>query len=463
LELALNNGFILNENGEKKNLNIGIKDHKIFKISPKYLDGKETLDLNGLLITPGFIDLHIHEDKVNDSGNLEIIEGKALTKMGVTSALGGNCGYNYTDIETLIDIINNKGFPYDLGLLIGYNSLREKLDIKEYQKADAEQRNSLIQMMQTIFANNKTFGVSLGIAYHPGITTKELMAIGKVAAEYDALIAVHLIGFPDRVIGNLKELIEVSAKTGARLHISHIGSVASYGRMEDFLKIFDQAWQDGIRIRGDCYPYSAFSTFIGSAVFDEGFIERLDCAYSDLEILQGEYKGQLATEDIFQKLRKTDPETLVAAHVMNRSEILKAIRNDRVMVASDITMNQGEGHPRGAGTFPRLLGRYCRDEELLDFNTGLRKITSQPAEWLGLNNKGRIEEGYQADLVLLDEVNVIDNATFSEPLLPPEGIEYVILNGDLIVSQKKSTDLSKGKYMKYQRRDNNSKRDFPED
>lgn len=460
MDLALNNGFILDANGEKKALNIGIKDHKIFKISPGYLDGRETLDLQGLLITPGFIDLHIHEDKINDSGNLEIIEGRALTRMGVTSALGGNCGYNFTDIETLIEKINSRGFPYDLGLFIGYNSLREKLDINEYQEADAEQRNSLIQMMQTIFTNNKTFGVSLGIAYHPGISNKELMAIGKVAAEYDALIAVHLIGFPDRVIENLKELIAVSAETGTRLHISHIGSVASYGRMEDFLKVFDQAWQDGVRIRGDCYPYSAFCTYIGSAVFAEGFIERLDCAYGDLEILQGEYKGQCATEDIFQKLRKSKPETLVAAHVMNREEIIKAIRNDRIMVASDITMNQGEGHPRGAGTFPRLLGRYCRDEKLLDFNTGLKKITSQPADWLGLNNKGRIAEGYQADLVLLDEETVIDNATFSEPLLPPEGIEHVILNGELIVSQNKSTDLSKGKYMKYQRGDNNPARDF---
>lgn len=199
----------------------------------------------------------------------------------------------------------------------------------------------------------------------------------------------------------------------------------------------------------DCYPYNAFCTYIGSTVFNDGCLERWNVDYSSIMLTQEPYKNVYCTKEIFEDARKNHPNILAVAFVMNDKEIIEAMKSPFVMIGSDEIYNGNQGHPRGAGTFPRVLGKYVREEKHLELSEALYKMTKMPAERLMLNTKGQIKEGYDADITIFDDKSIIDRADFTnDPTAPPLGIKYVMVNGKLVLKNNIVISNNSGAFLK---------------
>ena len=224
--------------------------------------------------------------------------------------------------------------------------------------------------------------------------------------------------------------------TGKKVFISHIGSMAAYGQMERVYGLMDRARAEGISIYVDCYPYNAFATTIGSAVFDEQSMAEGKFSYEQILFATGTLAGKRCTEELYRKARSQFPDDFAIGFGMDEEEIRWALARPETMVGSDGFVLGDEGHPRTAGSFPRVLGRYVRQEGLLSLADALAKMTIMPAQALGLTRKGKIAPGLDADLVIFDPETIIDQADFTRVNEPPEGIAAVFVNGKLAVSEK---------------------------
>jgi len=273
--------------------------------------------------------------------------------------------------------------------------------------------------------------------------------MAKVVGEFpDKLIAAHYRSDAEAGVEAIKELTYISWITSVPIQISHIGSCTAFGMMREGLQAMEQARKIGIDVMSDCYPYAAFSTFIGSAVFDEGCFERWGTDYSAIEPAEGEYRGQRCTRETFEYLRAHEPDTLVVAFVMNKDEVMEALVHPMVMVGSDGLMREGQGHPRAAGAFPRVFAHYVREREGLSLIDAILKMTLMPAERLGLKNKGKLTLGSDADITIFDPDKIVDRATYANPTTAPEGIPYVLVNGELVVDKGELTGVKPGKALR---------------
>ena len=181
--------------------------------------------------------------------------------------------------------------------------------------------------------------------------------------DYGRLIAAHIRSDADEVFDSERELLEIGRRLGIPVQVSHIGSMAGFGQMEEFLRIADECRLRGLDVSCDCYPYYAFSTTLGSTTYDDGWMERYGCGYDAVELCEGEYKGQRCTEEIFKKVRREMPECLTVCYVMRERDVDLALSHPNVMLASDGIMSHGQGHPRAAGDIPEAYRAVCADGE----------------------------------------------------------------------------------------------------
>ena len=256
------------------------------------------------------------------------------------------------------------------------------------------------------------------------------MSTASPCRDYGRLIAAHIRSDADEVFDSERELLEIGRRLGILVQVSHIGSMAGFGQMEEFLRITDEYRLRGLDVSCDCYPYYAFSTTLGSTTYDDGWMGRYGCGYDAVELCEGEYKGQRCTEEIFKKVRREMPECLTVCYVMRERDVDLALRHPNVMLASDGIMSHGQGHPRAAGAFPRLIAQFVRTGKLGMYEA-VNMMTAMPANRLGLASKGRLNVGADADVVVFDPEKISDCASFSEPVLPPVGIDCVLIGGEI--------------------------------
>lgn len=449
-DLIIKNGTLVDFDKNKLTVkDIGIKDNKIASIDSSVNSGRKIIDAKDKIVSPGFIDIHMHEEKIIDGEDGEIYDiAYKMLKMGVTTCVGGNCGNNRQSIDEFFNFIDSNGAPVNYMIFAGHNYYRNKLGIDRYKEATREQIEKMIDLIREDIGKNGAVGLSFGIEYSPGISLEEILEICNSTKEYDILISAHYRADAKKGIDSIKELIMISQVTGLPMQISHLGSCTAMGQMRESLDIIKEAVDRGIDVRADCYPYDAFSTFIGSSVFDDGCFDNWNKSYDSILLTEEPYKNIRCTEEIFHKVRKEYPNMLAVAFVMNEDEVIESLKESFVYVASDGLLNKGQGHPRAAGTFPRIIGRYVRDDNRLELIDQLKKMTKLPAERLKLEHKGEIKVGMDGDIVIFDYDKIIDCATFDNPTESPLGIEYVIINGEIALQNNEILQNRLGKVIR---------------
>jgi len=271
----------------------------------------------------------------------------------------------------------------------------------------------------------------MGIAYVPLATRGEIFEVFQLAARRRQTVYVHMRNsgpVEPGAIGSLQEVLADTVGSGASLHIVHITSTCIRDAAA-CLAMIAGARQHGLDVTTEAYPYTAGMTDISSAVYSEGWQQRMGgIGYGDLQWAQ---TGERLTAESFARYRKTGG--FVASHAIPEEVVKTALASPLVMVASDGIMEEGKGHPRAAGTYARVLGHYVREEHTLTLMEALRRMTVMPADRLGLRSKGRLSVGADADIAVFDPARVIDKATFDKPAQYSEGIPYVLVNGVLVV------------------------------
>lgn len=281
-------------------------------------------------------------------------------------------------------------------------------------------------------------GIGFGIQYTPAATREEIWRMYQVGAEHGVTGFAHVrfasMAEPGSSVEAVQEMIAIAA-TGASVHVCHLPST-SLGHLPLLLDMIDAAREQGLDISTEAYPYTASSSFIGAAILDPGWQERLGRSYGDIVWAA---TGEPLTEESFERYRREDPSGKIIAHVMEGDMVEAALAHPDVMIAGDGgDLSSGTGHPRGAGTHARVLGLYSREQGTLTLMDAVRKMTLLPAQRLEaavpqMRNKGRIRVGADADLTIFDPEQVIDRATFDSPAEPSTGIPYVLVGGTFVV------------------------------
>jgi N-acyl-D-aspartate/D-glutamate deacylase len=408
---------------------VGIRAGKIAAVSATALTGRETVDARGLVVAPGFIDLHSHGQTPENY--------RFKARDGVTTALEMEVGvspvapwYRAREGKALINFGATSGeLPARMAVMHDTGGLLPR--DKAVERATTEDERRQIRALIAKGLDDGALGIGMGIAYEPIATRDEVYQVFRLGAQRKAALFVHMRnGGPIEpgVVDALQEVIADAAGTGASVHVVHITSM---GLRETplCLSLIAGARERRLDITTEAYPYTAGMTDLGSAIFAEGWQGRQGgISYGDL---QWAATGERLTADSFARYRKTGG--MVAIHSIPEEIVKLALGNPMVMVASDGILENGKGHPRAAGTYARVLGRYVRDQKTLSLVDALRRMTVMPADRIGMKNKGRLAVGADADITIFDPANVIDKATFENPAQYSEGIDWVVVNGVVVV------------------------------
>lgn len=427
---------------------VGIKGGRIEFISSGengYPEAEKVIDIDGNVLSPGFIDIHMHEENFIMEGYRYVV-ANMLLRQGVTTCIGGNCGNLRQGIKDFRDGIERlKGSPVNYMMLVGYNTIRTDCGVELYDHPSKE-KQKLIDRRVLQEIENGASGISYGLEYGPGISMDEMIHSVGLFDDKGALVAAHYRHDSRRSIESIKEMIKLQDSIENPFQISHLSSCAAMGQMKEALEIINSAMDKDKRLNYDTYPYNAFSARIGTEVFAEGCFEEWNKSYDSIMLTDDPYRGKFCDRELFYKARNEYPDMYVVAFVMEEPDIEMAIVNENGMIASDATIFNSHGHPRAGGTFARALGKYVREQNSLSLYDALRKMTILPAERMRLHKKGRIEIGCDADLVIFNKETIIDKSSFEE-ILPPEGIFSVYIKGEIAVEGKEVINEGLGEFI----------------
>lgn len=448
MKTLIHGGLVIDPaNQVRAELNILLEDGKVAAVTSAMPEADRYIDATGKIVAPGFIDIHMHEDSVGEDGKI-VNDEKAIfqcmLRMGVTTVLGGQCGENVYDPGDYLDLVERDGAPVNVAMLAGHGYYRSVSGCTDkYAPATRLQRKVMAEGIGRALERG-CFGVSYGIRYVPGIDMAELAETAEPCRKAGKLIAAHIRSDAEEVYDAAREFMDTGVGIGIPVQLSHIGSMAGFGQMKEFLKMVDEYKMNGLDVSCDCYPYYAYSTSIGATTYDEGWMDRYDCDYDVIELCEGPYKGQRCTKEIFEEMRRDFPGCLTVCHVMRPDEVDGAFRHPNVMLASDGILSRGQGHPRAAGAFPRLYAEFVRTGKL-DLYKAVSMMTSEPAAKMGLASKGRLNVGADADVVIFDLETIQDGGTFSDPIRSPKGIDYVFIGGEIAAKDCRVVQKNLGK------------------
>ena len=413
--------------------NVGIAGGRIAEISPSPLRGQTTIEARGLVVTPGFIDVHAHGqtaetyrfqslDGVTTSLELEL--GTADVPQWYDERKAGqriNYGVSVGHIKVRMAVLNDPGriMPVADGA---------------YKAASPAQIDEIVRRIERGLADGAV-SIGAGFPYTPGATREELLAVFRVSARSSTPIHAHI----RQGVDGLKEALGLAQEAGAPLHVVHINS-AGYEETPEMLRLIGLARQGGQDVTTEAYPYDAGMTQIESATVQDPYThERAD----RIGELEWPLTGERLDAASFKRYSQIGGPVVI--HRNTEAMVALAIGSPLTMIGSDAYWLNGTGHPRTTGTFSRVLGRYVRDSRALTLMDAIRKMTLMPAGRLearvpAMKRKGRMAVDADADLTIFDPQRVLDRSTYRQPSLPPVGIEYVIVNGTPVVSRGRSVE-----------------------
>lgn len=410
---------------------VGVRGGKVAAISASPLQGKRVLAAQGMIVAPGFIDLHSHGQ---DAENY-----KAKAMDGVTSAL--ECEVGAADIGAWYSERAGKALV-NYGVTVGHIPvrMRELKDTGRFlpantavQKAATEEEISSMARQIERGLQQGAVGVGFGMAYTPAASAVEYLEMFRIAARFGVATYAHVASG----VEGLNAAIGYAASTGAALHVVHLNSSGGRRNTPHFLRIIEDARKHGMDVTTECYPYTAGQTAIDSAIFADGWQQRLGVSYGDL---LWPATGERLTADSFARYRKAGGSVILFTNTEEMVE--RAVLSPLTMIASDGILRNGVGHPRSTGAYSRILAQYVRERRTLPLMDAIRKMTLMPAQRLekrvpAMRNKGRVRVGADADLVVFDAGSVRDRSDYSKPTVYSEGFRYVLVNGSLVVEDGK--------------------------
>ena len=457
--------------GDAEPLDVALRDGRIFDVGPSLqCNAPQVVEAEGLSLAPGFIDAHTHDD-------LEVIRQPAMVaklSQGVTTVVTGNCGisaapvqlrgtlpepmnllgdageFRYSTFAAYVDAIQSAQPSVNVGALVGHTALRSnhlvQLDRAATGPEIAAMRTQLIEALES-----GALGLSTGLAYGTAFAAsiEELLALAQPLASAGAIYATHMRTESDGILDAMREAFTVGKTCGVPVVVSHLkcAGIANWGRSGEVLQALEEARKQ--QSAGcDCYPYVASSTTLDLRQVDARIDITITWSTSHPE-KAGRSLGQIAKEwGVTQReaARRLQPAGAIY-HNMAEEDMRHILAHPATMIGSDGLPCDPRPHPRLWGTFPRVLGKYSRDEKLMPLAVAIHKMTAMPAQRFGLDGRGMIRQGYAADLVLFDAERIIDTATFADPIQPAKGIEGVWVNGALSYKADGATGDRAGRFL----------------
>jgi N-acyl-D-amino-acid deacylase len=493
-DLVIAGGQIVDGTGApRRRADVGIKGGKIAAIGTiARLDAIEVIDAAGMIVAPGFIDVHTHADDIAETPRAE-----NFVRMGVTTIVAGNCGSSALDISKALAAVDQAGVSINFATLIGHNTVRRSVMGTADRTPTIPELDKMKSLVWRALADGAV-GFSTGLQYVPGTYAKnlELVELTRIAGNAGAVYASHMRNEGTNLEEAITETIRLCEFTSAcRVQISHlkVDSPSRWGASEKALALIDEARARGVIVQADQYAYTAASSSLGirfpawaleggetqiaARLKDEATWAKIkqdmrgllaERGLSDLSFaVVASYRADpslngLSIKQIASKLKGSDSadaqletarEMMLAGgasmvyHFMSDADVDRIMKHPQVGIASDssvLTMGEGVPHPRGYGNNVRVLGEYVRKRKLLTLEEAVRKMTSLPADQFRFTDRGRLAVGHAADVVVFDPMTVADAATFENPHAYARGIPYVIVNGVQVVRKGEHTGAKAG-------------------
>jgi len=481
-------------------------------------DAERRIDARGLIVAPGFIDIHSHSDYT------VLIDPRVESKVrqGVTTEVVGNCGssaapmnqevrayretymrallgeefeFNWETMEDYLNLIDAGGASFNVVALVGQGTVRQNV-MGHDDRPPTEQELEAMRRLVAEAMEDGAWGMSTGLIYPPSCyaDTDEIVELAKVLADYGGVYFSHIRGEGETLLEAVREAIEIGERAGVPVEIAHFkaSGKAHWGKTRESLRLVEEGRRRGVDVTFDQYPYIASSTGLAAYLphwVHEGGAEKLLERLRDPETRRRiaeepvtisrdwdaimvvfaqnhpQYEGKTITEiaklegkepldAVFDLLLAEDAQVSIVAFGMSEDDVRRVMRSPYGMVGSDGravaprgVLGKGKPHPRYYGTFPRVLGHYVR-EGVISLQEAVRKMTSMPAQRLGLRDRGLLREGFKADITIFDPDRVKDEATFTDPHRFASGIPYVIVNGTIVIDGSEHTGALPGKALR---------------
>ena len=484
-DLLIRGGIVVDGTGARAfQADVAVRGDRIAAVGAIQGSAKRVIDAPGLAVAPGFIDVHAHDDAA-------VIATPAMdfkVMQGVTTDIVGNCGMGVAPVGEAFEGFFNAGLANVLGPV---PELRWRT-FGEYMEAVEEARPALnvaclvphgvirfgvlqierrppeppeLEAMQKRVAEAMAagaLGLSTGLIYLPGAFAErgELVELARVPAQQGGLYVSHVRDEGDRLLEAVAEAVNIGREAGLPVQISHhkAAGQANWGKTERSLRFIEQSRQEGVDVAFDVYPYTAASTVLGAMARSPAAGDPEAVMVASVREKR-EYEGKTIAEiatmlglppgKALERVLAEEPDAVGIFFMMDEADVRRVMQHPLCMIGSDgIPSPTGKPHPRLYGTFPRVLGRYVREEGLLTLEEAVHKMSGLPARRFGLRERGELRDGWFADLVVFDLDRVADRATYQEPRQYPGGIEYVIVNGEVAAEAGQQKAVRAGRVLR---------------
>jgi N-acyl-D-amino-acid deacylase len=476
---------------------VAIKDGRIAAIGRIDGEAKTEIDASGLIVAPGFIDVHTHADEL-----AEMPRAENFVRMGVTTIVVGNCGGSTLDVAKFFRNVEETNSAVNVATLVGHNTVRTKAMGGHFDRPPTPEEMAKMKSLVEQAMKDGAAGLSTGLIYQPGVFSKpdEIVELAKVVGVYGGIYTSHMRHEDTRIYEALDEVFRVAREAHVRAEVSHIklAGPSAWGQAERVLAYIEKARAEGLDITQDQYGYTASSTGISQLIPDhalEGthaqFVERIadpaqkaiivaqmkesllskgrkDFAYAVIASYKHDkslnglnlaeaakaQRGSSSLDDQVEMILEIQKNGGASGvfHGMSEDDLATFMRHPNTMIACDSglrTFGEGVPHPRGYGNNARVLARYVRELKVLRLEDAVRKMTSLPANTFQFQGRGELRVGNWADITVFDPEKVQDTATYKDPHHYPEGIPCVLVNGVVIIKAGEHTGAKAGQALRY--------------